>query len=101
MKRLEDVSKIEADRMIDKWGIVYMPTVSGRVHVLEAMHSIIESLNDESYYFNKWLFIVPEAPTREDFEVIATDQDYFDTAVKTFFRICAACNEEIKNNDNK
>lgn len=53
------------------------------VDVLEAMHIIMMRLNDERAY-NKWVQVVPDEPTEDDFWDIVWDEELRKEAEKTF-----------------
>lgn len=54
-----------------------------RTDFVRSMDNIITHLNDEDAYM-KWIQIVPDGATQEDFEAIADDEDLFDSTVYLF-----------------
>ena len=56
------------------------------IELLQSMHYIISSINDEEAY-ERWIYMVPDGATKEDFRDIATDQELFDDTVDLFHAI--------------
>ena len=54
-----------------------------RTDFVRSMDNIITHLNDEDAYM-KWVQVVPDGATQEDFETIADDEDLFDSTVYLF-----------------
>ena len=54
-----------------------------RTDFVRSMDNIITHLNDEDAYM-KWIQVVPDGATQEDFEAIADDEDLFDSTVYLF-----------------
>lgn len=54
-----------------------------RTDFVRSMDNIITHLNDEDAYM-KWVQVVPDGATQEDFEAIADDEDLFDSTVYLF-----------------
>ena len=54
-----------------------------RADFVRSMDNIITHLNDEDAYM-KWIQVVPDGATQEDFEAIADDEDLFDSTVYLF-----------------
>ena len=54
-----------------------------RTDFVRSVDNIITHLNDEDAYM-KWIQIVPDGATQEDFEAIADDEDLFDSTVYLF-----------------
>lgn len=54
--------------------------------LLKAMHEVIMYMNDEECVI-PWLYVVPDCPTEEDFEDIASDREAMDMACACFRRI--------------
>lgn len=54
-----------------------------RTDFVRSMDNIITHLNDEDAYM-KWVQLVPDGATQEDFETIADDEDLFDSTVYLF-----------------
>lgn len=64
---------------------------------VKAMHTIIRSLNDESYYFDRWINVMPDCPTEEDFEDFAKkdNEDILEELAAMFAYIMTdACKDE-------
>lgn len=54
-----------------------------RAEHMKAMHSIIQTMNNEDAYM-EWIYLVPDGATEEDFIDIADDDDMFDEACRLF-----------------
>ena len=54
-----------------------------RADFVRSMNDIIAHLNDEDAYM-KWIQVVPDGATQEDFEAIADDEELFDSTVYLF-----------------
>ena len=54
--------------------------------LLKAMHTIVQSLNHEGAYFDRWILIILDGATDEDLYDIAEDEDdeIFRDAVNCF-----------------
>ena len=46
-----------------------------KYELLKAMHTIVQSLNHEGAYFDRWILIIPDGATDEDLHDIAEDED--------------------------
>lgn len=46
-----------------------------KYELLKAMHTIVQSLNYEGAYFDRWILIIPDGATDEDLHDIAEDED--------------------------
>lgn len=57
-----------------------------KYELMKAMHTIVQSLNHEGAYFDRWILIVPDGATDEDLREIAEDEDdeIFRDSVKCF-----------------
>ena len=67
-----------------------------RVEFIKALNEIILGLGDEDL-IEVWLMGgVPDAPSEEDFEFIANNQDSFDETVNCFVRLSKHIKEGIK-----
>ena len=55
-----------------------------RLRKIKAMHEIVLSMNHEGAYYDRWILVVPDQPTEEDFEELAEDEEYFGDAVRCF-----------------
>lgn len=57
-----------------------------KYELLKAMHTIVQSLNHEGAYFDRWILIIPGGATDEDLHDIAEDEDdeIFRDSVKCF-----------------
>lgn len=60
--------------------------IAHRISLLKAYHQIICLLNDETAYMT-WIYLMPDNPDEEDFEIVAEDEELFKDAVKTFHSI--------------
>lgn len=54
-----------------------------RVDFVRSMNNIMVHMNDEEAYM-KWIQVVPDGATQEDFEAIADDEELFDSTVYLF-----------------
>lgn len=54
-----------------------------RADFVRSMNNIIAHLNDENAYM-RWITVVPDGATQEDFESIADDEELFDGVVYLF-----------------
>lgn len=57
-----------------------------RTNLLIKLHSIMICMNDENAYM-EWIETVPDQPTREDFEDIAQDNEFFNEILEDFIKI--------------
>lgn len=53
-----------------------MKTHESRFQLIQAMHTIVCSINDESAYY-RWIRLVPDCATDDDFDDIAQDDDLY------------------------
>ena len=60
-----------------------MINIRARVDLLENMHQVIRSLNDERAY-ESWILFIPDEPSRDDFRGIAEDENDFEHAQSLF-----------------
>ena len=58
-----------------------------KYELMKAMHTIVQSLNDERAYFDRWILLVPDGATDEDLRDIAEDEELFTESVKCFKEI--------------
>ena len=56
-----------------------------RFDIIKGMNEIIKSLNDETAYYQVWIFTVPDEADDEDLMDIAENEDLFKDAVDDFF----------------
>lgn len=54
-----------------------------RADFVRSMNNIMVHMNDEEAYM-KWIQVVPDGATQEDFEAIADDEELFDSTVYLF-----------------
>lgn len=81
---------VQTTRIYFSKGVIVMEerTKLDRIKMLESMHYLILSLNDESAYFGSWIiFAIPDGATDYDFEDIAEDDGMFDEVCKLFTRL--------------
>lgn len=57
-----------------------------RVKKINRMHNKMLDLDDERAYF-AWINVVPDEPTREDFETIAENEKFFIEVTQLFGRL--------------
>lgn len=55
--------------------------------LVKAMHTIVRSMNDESAYYNHWIYVMPDGATEEDFEYFSEDDEEMKSLCKCFRRI--------------
>lgn len=53
------------------------------IRLLKAMHEVVISMNDENAY-ERWILVVPDEPTEDDFEYMANDDELMDDACRLF-----------------
>ena len=58
-----------------------------RIKMLESMHYLISSLNDENAYYNAWIYVMPDGATDDDFADIAEDNKLYDEVCALFTRL--------------
>lgn len=61
----------------------------GRIKLLEAMNEIIIAINDESAY-ERWIYVVPDGASHEDFVDIAEDDDVYRDVCKLFRKLLSS-----------
>lgn len=54
-----------------------------RADFVRSMNNIMVHMNDENAYM-KWIQVVPDGATQEDFEAIADNEELFDSTVYLF-----------------
>lgn len=54
-----------------------------KITELKLMNEIMQQFNNEEAYYT-WIMFVPDGATREDFEDIADDEEFFDEVVSLF-----------------
>ena len=54
-----------------------------RADFVRSMNNIMVHMNDENAYM-KWIAVVPDGATQDDFEAIADDEELFDSTVYLF-----------------
>lgn len=72
--------------------LTYSDLMSGwvretRIAQLEAMHKLMCLANDENIYYNNWIYLVPDEPSKEDFIDIAMDDELFDECFNLFVKL--------------
>lgn len=66
-----------------------------RMNIAKAMHEIVCSLNNESWYYNYWISVMPDEPTKEDFEDFGEDEQMFEELCSMFeYIMTCACRTE-------
>ena len=60
--------------------------LDARVSQLKAMHNLMCESNDESIY-DKWIYMMPDCPTNEDFIDIAMDNEEYNEVFDMFVRL--------------
>ena len=57
-----------------------------RIELLKAMHTIVCDFNHENAYM-RWINLVPDCPSEDDFADMAEDDGDMESAVKLFFAL--------------
>lgn len=56
-----------------------------RRNILKAMNTIVRALNDETAYYRRWIYIIPDEADDDELEDIADNMpDIFEEAVELF-----------------
>ena len=58
-----------------------------RIRTLKTMHELVLMIDDEQYYHNDWIDLVPDEPSDEDFEYIADSKELYEEVVERFLAI--------------
>lgn len=58
-----------------------------RMVALRVMHKIMSNMNDEDCY-DEWIKEMPDEPSEDDFESIASNDESYVSVEKEFFRLC-------------
>ena len=58
-----------------------------RACLIDAMNTIIKACNDETAYYNRWIYTVPDESTFEDMIDIAEDRELFLDTCECFRKI--------------
>jgi hypothetical protein len=61
-------------------------TIKFRADQLEAMHRVIQCANDEGIY-DAWIYLVPDEPSREDFESLAESDSDYNEVIDLFIKL--------------
>lgn len=65
-----------------------------RISVLKSMHNIMIHMNNEDAYW-RWVTLgVPDEPSEDDFQFIASNKESFDECVEHFARVFKAYIED-------
>lgn len=59
-------------------------TLKDRTKIVECMDYLIRSLNNESAYYQNWIYLVPDEATVEDYADIAEDDELYGETCKLF-----------------
>lgn len=57
---------------------------SKKFELVKSMNTIVVALNNEEPYYQRWIHIVPDCATDEDFWDIAADENLFKDTVNCF-----------------
>lgn len=71
-------------------------TAEDRATMLGWMNNLVMALNDESYYFDQWIAVVPDEADYDDLFSIAENDEFYAEAVECFLTIMAQVYEEEK-----
>ena len=63
-------------------------TRDARITQLKAMHTLMAEANDENIYLS-WIYLMPDCPSEDDFESIATDDEQYNECFDKFVRLIA------------
>ncbi len=80
---------MNTNEILKQFGIKPAPTstfIESRVALLKRMHEIMMNMNDEDCYFT-WILHVPDEPTKEDFESIASNDSEWEHTLNLFERL--------------
>ena len=55
---------------------------------VKAMHELVRLANDENFYM-RWIYLVPDEPTNDDFLDIALDEELYADTIKLFKQLVA------------
>ena len=64
----------------------YSSDVIRKISLLEQMNEVMKSMNNENAYYT-WIYTVPDEATREDFEDIAMDDEFFNECRALFDKL--------------
>jgi hypothetical protein len=64
-------------------------TKDARVNQLKAMHKLMCLANNESIYYNNWIYLMPDEPSEDDFVSIAIDDDQYNECFDLFVKLIA------------
>lgn len=60
-----------------------------KYELVKSMNTIVKALNDESGYYDHWIYIVPDEATDEDLMDIAYDEELLEDTINCFKTIMA------------
>ena len=63
-------------------------TRDARINQLKAMHDLMCEANDENIYMT-WIYLMPDCPSKEDFESIAIDDEQYNECFDLFVKLIA------------
>lgn len=55
-----------------------------KFELVKSMNTIVTALNNEEPYYQRWIYIVPDCASDEDFRDIAEDEELFKDTVDCF-----------------
>lgn len=55
-----------------------------KFELVKAMNTVVMALNHEGAYYDRWIYVVPDCATDEDFLDIAEDGELFEDAIRCF-----------------
>ena len=61
-------------------------TLDARMEQLKAMHTIMMNANDENLYM-RWIYLMPDCPSKEDFFDIALDKEQYNECFDLFLKL--------------
>ena len=65
--------------------------IETKIRQLKAMHELMLCANDEELYF-RWIYIMPDEPSEDDFMDIARNEEIFMECYETFLRLIKSKN---------
>lgn len=79
----------ECTEVLLKWNEVIPGfTLNARINQLKTMHALMAEANDENIYMS-WIYLMPDAPSAEDFKDIAMSDKSYNECFDKFVRLIA------------
>ena len=74
------------DKMLYHDEVIPGFTRDARITQLKAMHQLMLEANDENIYMT-WIYLMPDCPSKEDFESIAIDDEQYNECFDLFVKL--------------